>query len=380
MTKPHLPIAAWPILLTAAAIATFALTDSPAIASHLSCGDTITTDATLDSDLVDCPNNGIVIGADDITLDLNGRTVSGDGEPFRPCPEEEFCDVGVLNDGHDGVTVRKGSVGQFGIGVFVGRARQNRVLRISSSRNAFFGFIVAASARSLVRNSSGSRNLAPEGDGMGLFGSHGIRIVGNSFQDNPLGLHVEDSPRNLIRGNEFSGNRLGILMEADRNQVRRNRSVRDGAGILVFGSRNVIAGNRYSRNKGGIGIEDGRRNLVTRNVVVDPGRVGIRLGLEEPRPAGGANNVVRRNLVRASGGDGFFIASKDNHSRLTRNVAVGSNDDGFDIESRSAKLTGNRAVRNADLGIEARRGVIDGGGNRAHGNGDSRQCRHVVCD
>ena len=39
-----------------------------------SCGDTITADTTLDSDLVDCPNNGIVIGADDITLDLNGHT------------------------------------------------------------------------------------------------------------------------------------------------------------------------------------------------------------------------------------------------------------------------------------------------------------------
>jgi hypothetical protein len=34
-----------------------------ALASHVSCGDTITTDTTLDSDLVNCPNNGTVISA-----------------------------------------------------------------------------------------------------------------------------------------------------------------------------------------------------------------------------------------------------------------------------------------------------------------------------
>jgi len=48
---------------------------SQALAGPVSCGDTITTDTTLDSGLLDCPNNGIVIGADDITLDLNGHTI-----------------------------------------------------------------------------------------------------------------------------------------------------------------------------------------------------------------------------------------------------------------------------------------------------------------
>jgi hypothetical protein len=50
-----------------------------ALARHMSCCDTITTDTTLDSDLVNCPNDAIVIGADSITLDLNGHTIDGDG-------------------------------------------------------------------------------------------------------------------------------------------------------------------------------------------------------------------------------------------------------------------------------------------------------------
>ena len=47
-----------------------------ALASHVGCGDTITTDTTLDSDLVNCPNNGIVIGADNISPWISTATPS----------------------------------------------------------------------------------------------------------------------------------------------------------------------------------------------------------------------------------------------------------------------------------------------------------------
>ena len=55
----------------------------------LSCGDTVTVDTTLDSDLIGCRSNGLVIGADNITLDLNGHTISGDGKPFKHCPRRQ---------------------------------------------------------------------------------------------------------------------------------------------------------------------------------------------------------------------------------------------------------------------------------------------------
>ena len=51
----------------------------------------------------------------------------------------------------------------------------------------------------------------------------------------------------------------------------------------------------------------------------------------------------------------------------------------FDVQSRSATLTSNLAVRNADLGIEAVFGVIDGGRNKAHGNGNPLQCTNITC-
>jgi hypothetical protein len=73
------------------------------------------------------------------------------------------------------------------------------------------------------------------------------------------------------------------------------------------------------------------------------------------------------------------VHHKARHTRLRRNVAKGAGDDGLDANNPTTKLTRNRAVRNTDLGIEAMRGVNDGGGNKASGNGDPRQCTHIVC-
>ena len=47
---------------------------------HAACGQTITADTTLNSDLTNCTGPGITIGADDITLDLNGHTITGKGK------------------------------------------------------------------------------------------------------------------------------------------------------------------------------------------------------------------------------------------------------------------------------------------------------------
>ena len=119
------------------------LSSGRAWASHVECGDEITADTTLDSDLVNCPNNGIVIGADDITLDLAGHRIDGDGDGCDP----EVCDDGIANAGHDGVTIKDGLVQEFDSGIVVGEAHGNRVLGITSRRQFFFGALLFGSAR-----------------------------------------------------------------------------------------------------------------------------------------------------------------------------------------------------------------------------------------
>ncbi len=373
-------------LTSVAAIAAFAVvafmdsSDSAAAAKQPKCGDTITADTTLHHNLTNCPNNGLIIGADNITLDLNYHTVDGDGSLTPRCnPETEFCDEGVVNLGHDGVTVVHGSVRGFAFGADAGRARHVRFLDISTSRNLFFGMAVFASTRIVIRNGSSSRNIPPEGDGIGVFASNHVRIVHNKIRRNAgPGIHLDHSDQNLIKRNVFSRNGPAILMQGDRNEIRQNR-VRRGGGILAGpASHNVIARNRVSRASESISVEKGQDNLVTRNLVVRTRGPGIRLGIQRPS-IGGANNVVSRNQVKRSGDDGFLVNEKDNRSLLSHNLAIGAADDGFDVRSHTAKVTGNRAVQNRDLGIAARRGVIDGGGNVARHNGALRQCTNILC-
>ena len=84
---------------------------SPASAAHVNCGDVITQDTTLDSDLVNCPGDGVVIGADNMTLDLAGHTIDGAGAGEGG--------QGVDNDeGHDGVTVQRGRIQDFHAAVY----------------------------------------------------------------------------------------------------------------------------------------------------------------------------------------------------------------------------------------------------------------------
>jgi parallel beta-helix repeat protein len=307
-----------------------------ASASRLDCGDTIRADTTLHRDLVNCRNNGLVIGADDVTLKLNGHTIDGDGTEFAGCAKGEFCDTGVVNDGHDDVTVMHGSVREFAVGAFVVKARHNRVLDISASRSRFFGLALFESARSTIRDSSVFRNgLQTDLEGISMFRSDHNRILHNSLRHNgDAGLFMAKSDHNQIR----------------KNSVRRNRE----GGIGAEGVGNVFSRNRVFRGGGGIQI-----------TTFGKGRA--------------VGNVVRRNQVRASSGSGISVDRVVKRTLISRNHVAGSGRDGISVDSDSTTLIRNRAVRNGDLGIEAVEGVIDGGGNRAIGNGDPRQCVNVIC-
>src|SRR5690349_5298023 len=106
-------VAAAGLLALAAAMA---LAAAPVQAASVHCGQRITRDLTLKRDLTGCPNNGLVVAADGITIDLNGHRVDGDGAEFEDCQEGAPCDIGIANRRHDRVTIRHGSVRDFSYG------------------------------------------------------------------------------------------------------------------------------------------------------------------------------------------------------------------------------------------------------------------------
>jgi parallel beta-helix repeat protein len=301
----------------------------------LSCGDTITVDTTLDADLVDCPSNGLVIGANYITLDLNGHTIDGDDALVDACPKDEFCDVGVLNEGYNGATVKGGEINEFAFGVFLQRTRGNLLKDLSASDNVLSGFLLVETARSRVRESTSFGNAGPDsGVGITLFESDHNRVLHNKLFDNAeLGIHLVRSNDNRVAHNVVRRNpEDGIILEGDRNQIVHNRVVRNSITVTIFSSRAHAVG-----------------NVVRRNVVRRGPRGGIAIDRVVKR------TVVMGNHVFGAGGHGILIGNA------------------------TTTVTRNEARYNHDLGIKAVVGVIDGGGNRASGNGDPRQCLNISC-
>src|SRR4051812_27360822 len=106
-----------PLFTAALAALTFlAFSAGRALADHVQCGDVIMQDTTLDSDLT-CTRSGfenvtgIVIGADDITLDLGGHTLTGPGA--GGFPDDNAVDNRA---GHDRITIRNGAIRAFNTG------------------------------------------------------------------------------------------------------------------------------------------------------------------------------------------------------------------------------------------------------------------------
>ena len=379
----------WPMIFALVVAGFLAFGADQARASHVGCAATISSDTKLDSDLTNCPGNGIVIGADDIELDLNGHTIDGDG--VLGCDDFYACDYGVDNTGgHHGVTIENGTIRDFATAVFVLEASDNRLRRLSASDNVLGGMLVIASPGARFEDNSISANgLATDQAGLIVFDSSEVRIVRNSVRDNgDIGMFLQGVDDSRVERNSVSGNpEAGVILDGNRNDVSGNRASKNGDGISVGGDSNTIVGNRVSDSfacpdgcGAGIGSTGGTGNLIARNFVARASRAGIWIAdFEQEGGLPEINNVVERNLIVDAEIDGVLVESTVTDTLLRRNVAIGAGDDGIDVDSTTTSLLGNTANANGDLGIEAVAGVTDLGGNTASGNGNPLQCQNVFC-
>jgi parallel beta-helix repeat protein len=385
---------------------------TPAHASTVRCGATITTDTTLHHDLTDCVGNGLVIGADNIKLNLNGHTVDGNDAEDH-CPGDQSCDDGVNNsDGHRGVTVTGGAIREFDVGVLLVDASDNVLRGLATSQNSV-GILLEHSTAGHIVN-----NAATDNQFMGVLLLHSSdhnEIRNNKVSGSVLspGLLIDDSDhnrveRNVLDGNDqgiasspgsdyndFTGNRashnLGGAIGADGgtgNRLRENLIADNGDGITVGLARQIeISGNIVkgsgtfgAPDTGGFGILlDGSDDAtVDRNVVVG-GRGPAIFVTSLDNPETSDRNVISRNVANSTLYDGILVSADATGTLIRRNTANGSARDGIKVEAKDTTLIRNTATRNHDLGIEAVLGVTDGGGNRAFGNGNPLQCTNVAC-
>ena len=381
------------------------------------CGTTLTRSTTLTADLVHCAGTGLIIGADGITVNLGGHTISGTNAPGSE---------GIANDGHPGVRVLGGRITDFrvnGVGI---RGARGSVVRGLTIRRIGVGGIEgeAVSAGIAIVDSPGSQIgqndvsndvVAFQSDGADVLNSPGSAVVGNTLSHNNWdglvllgsadsqiigngldgngnnGVEVNGaSDRAVVSANHANGNTLfGIVVgSAQGARVLANSAQRNDTGFFFFDlhdsliSLNSAAGNHEGIDlAGGQFGSDGNRligNAANRNTSAG---IGVFDGANDNVLAG---NVANENQGPVGNGGGIYVAASTGN-QLLANVANANVDTGIGIfedtpgDAAGNSLKGNTANRNQNHGIDAVTGTIDGGGNRASGNAIPPQCLNVAC-
>jgi parallel beta-helix repeat protein len=408
-------------------VAALAGAGSAAAQGPVKCGDIVTRSVKLTADLTDCLEDGLVVGAAGITIDLDGHTIDGTVTQTSTCDVEPSGRFGITDSGYDGLTVKDGTLQQFAGGFNAGSdtagMAHSSVHDLTVRDNRFAGISLGSGQRLVNDNRIVDNRVSGNGcaAGIGLTNGDGNLIARNRVHDNGSGVVICCSDHNVVRNNVVSHSAdVGILVCCDgsENSVARNAVLdNDANGILVLGGQGtLVRENRVARNGNDIVIFDGSGNTVARNLVFGAVGcsncgglptgfgIGITMGANDTTvfgnlvsrsqadgigiidfdPSDPANplpnrTTVRGNVVRAAGRAGVRVDAGTEGTVLERNRVFRAAQDGIRIDSAAAVLTGNRAFSNHDLGIEAVPGVTDGGGNRAHGNGNPAQCAGVAC-
>ena len=264
-------------------------------------------------DVGPCPSGGIVIGADNITLDLNGHQVFG-----QPGPTDG---AGILLFRRTGVTVRNGTVRDFDGGVVIEGGQGNTVEYVT------------------VRDNIGRSGVTPVGDGIAVLSSRNNRIFGNNVVNNGpfagIGLYTNEEQHPRTTTGPSTGNLV------DSNTITRN--IIDPAGGTV---NTQIAGIRAANNS--------THNTYVNNRITDNGLDGISLF------RGSGNSVIRGNIVTGHGffrtvarrGSGIIVFNEANNNLIEDNLVTNNADNGISLRPTVTVASGvvpgsmNNIVRN----------------------------------
>ena len=230
---------------------------SPALG--LSCGDMVTTSTTLTADLTGCAGNGLVVDADNITIDLagfkiaaaGGNTSSGitDGATSRP-----------------GAQILNGTITGFQSGINLAASVRSVVEGMRVIANGT-GTAVGVGDGSIVRN-----NLVDGNGGPGIAAGAGALVTGNAAFGNG-GAAITVGVGGLVSGNAAKLNSGAGISAGNGSTVRANTATGNNSGISV-GLHSRVNDNTTSLNLGN-GISTGINATVNENTSSGNGGIGI---------------------------------------------------------------------------------------------------------
>ncbi|MFH1053012.1 MAG: S8 family serine peptidase [Candidatus Woesearchaeota archaeon] len=182
-----------------------------------SCNDIITQNTILTNDILNCNGYGLVIGADDITLDCNNHIVDG---------VNDWLTIGIYLNRTSGVTIKNCEISEFEVGIYQLRSNNSNLINndvhddlsgeiwvLLSSHNNIIGNTVSNNYYGLgiladyasynnFTNNIANNNYAY---GITLEGSYNI-LINNEVRGSQWGVYIDNSSTNTFVDNLFLNN------------------------------------------------------------------------------------------------------------------------------------------------------------------------------
>lgn len=238
----------------------------------------ITADTTLESDLTDCSGNGIVIGADGITLDLNGHMVVG-----SLCDTDCAQTNGIDNTGgYEGVRILNGTIRGFDRAVALAGADDNVLWGLTVG-----GFPVIHSFVGVFLSQSNDNQLdaitALGGDPAVLLSASDRNTISGSSIDGGVSIRV--------------GRSVALVDGSDENEVDRSQLTGEEGALISDSTENRFVRNGIDGGREGIAFDNAERNLVSHNTLTSSGFGAVTIVMYSPSD----ENVIKDNEMPSNG-------------------------------------------------------------------------------
>ncbi len=305
----------------------------PLLIPAVPCGTVISEDTDLTDDVLNCMGIGLIIGADDITLDGKGHTISG-------VPGSTY---GIYLNNRTYFAIKNANIMNYYIGIFADNA-ENGNMSDNNLESNFIGLrLLNSHQNEILENNIRSNAIY----GMQLLFSSNNKINHNTLVDNNLGLYFSDSESyyneiddNLVNGDLYYhfvnmvggtfedkvlkasgvGNLGKISLINCSNLILKNVTLENnelGAGLFLYNADNNSLNVTASNNAYGIRLESSDNNDIDVNATQN--QYGIFLNLSSGNEifnSKTSNNYYGIFLVASSGNNLTNIHAEGNYNGI----------------------------------------------------------------
>jgi len=308
----------------------------------LPCGSHVTASVKLSADVGStgspCSGKGLIVDNPNVTIDLNGFTIYGDGSS---APSGDL-NAGIFIGDKVGVHVLNGRVLGFQVGIFKG------TLGFESGQG------LGPHIEGLVMQNSSDDVLL---DGSDLLVNDNAFVGTPNFEaSNTTGTGVVEE--NVSVGN-FRGFHVSFHVLVARNVSRYDK----GVGVITVTA--PVRSNVVVHSAGASGI-DGFDGPITGNEVVASGYPATGPSVSSHGIASSGDSAVTNNIVGGSTADGLSLTG--GHASATGDLLVANGAAGGEFTGSHATITGNRSFGNGTHGILSNGSFAHMTGNRILGN------------